>query len=79
MNNYTVACWQDGIYAGVMKPTREDGTKQWKTKTECTDEAIDAVMKHMLNKARGNGQNTYAVQWKGAEDDKTVTLRVEEE
>lgn len=25
MNGYTVACGVDGIYAGIMNPTRDDG------------------------------------------------------
>lgn len=43
MNRYTVGCGFDGIYAGIMNPTKDDGTKTWKVKSECTEEAIAAV------------------------------------
>lgn len=75
-NNFTVACWQDGIYAGIMKPTRDDGTKQWKTKTKCTDEAVDAVMRWFLELANKNNQTSYAIQWTNTEG-KTISLRLE--
>ena len=79
MNNiYTVACWLDGIYAGIMKPTRDDGTKQWKVKSECTNQAIDAVMRYMLSKAKADGTPSYAVQWTDSKG-KTITLRLEVE
>lgn len=48
MNGYTVACGVDGIYAGVMNPTRDDGTKTWKAKTECTENAIKAVCEWLI-------------------------------
>lgn len=75
MNNFTVACGNDGIYAGIMKPTREDGTKQWKRKTECTRNAIIAVRDWMLEKAESEGISSYAYEWERA--GKRVSLKVE--
>lgn len=75
MNNFTVACGNDGIYAGIMKPTRDDGAKQWKRKTECTHDAVVAVRDWMLNKAMEEGTSTYSYQWEGRGME--VSLKVE--
>lgn len=53
MHKYTVACGSDGIYAGIMNHTKEDGTKSWKIKSECTEAALEAAFDFIVNKCNG--------------------------
>jgi hypothetical protein len=48
MAEYHVGCGLAGIYAGVLKNKDE-----WKDKTECTDEAIEAVRDYMVDDLLG--------------------------
>lgn len=48
MSEYHVACGLAGIYAGILK-TKEE----WKDKTECTEEAIEAVRDYMVDDLLG--------------------------
>ena len=74
MAEYHVGAGLFGIYAGTLKTTTE-----WKNKTECTDEAINAVRDYMvddllggLNCSKGN-KSGYS--WK-LKDGRTVILEV---
>lgn len=75
MAEYHVGCGLFAIYAGTLNKQKT----MWQNKTECTDEAINAVRDYMVQellggteceKARNNG---YA--WK-LKDGRTVELRV---
>ena len=48
MKEYHVGAGLFGIYAGVLKNKSE-----WKEKTECTDEAIEAVRDYMVDQCLG--------------------------
>lgn len=48
MAEYHVGAGLFGIYAGVLKNKYE-----WKNKTECTDEAIEAVRDYMITELLG--------------------------
>ena len=74
MAEYHVGCGLAGIYAGTLK-----NKDTWKDKTECTDEAINAVRDYMVDTLLGginspNG-NTSGYEWK-LKDGRTVELRV---
>ena len=74
MANYHVAAGAFGIYAGILKNKYE-----WKDKTECTDEAIEAVRDFLVDKCLGGidckETNTGGYQWT-LKDGRTVELRV---
>ena len=48
MAEYHVGAGLFGIYAGILKNKSE-----WKNKTECTDEAIEAVRDYMIDQCLG--------------------------
>lgn len=48
MAEYHVGCGLAGIYAGILKNKEE-----WKDKTECTEEAIEAVRDYMVDELLG--------------------------
>lgn len=48
MKEYHVAAGLFGIYAGILKNKYE-----WKEKTQCTDEAIEAVRDYMVQELLG--------------------------
>ena len=75
MAEYHVGCGLFAIYAGTLN---KDKTL-WKNKTECTDEAINAVRDYMVTKLLGgfdcrNG-NTGAYVWM-LKDGRKAELRV---
>ena len=71
---YHVGAGLFGIYAGVLKNKTE-----WKDKTECTDEAIEAVRDYMIDECLGgfdcSKQETGGYSWK-LKDGRSVELRV---
>ena len=74
MNKYHVCCGLAGIYAGTLKNENE-----WKEKSDCTDESINAVRDYMVSELLGgiscsNG-NTGSYEWK-LKDGRTVELRI---
>ena len=75
MAEYHVGCGVFGIYAGITNK----GKTEWKTKTECTDEAIDAVRDYMVSECLGGFDcpkgKTGGWTWK-LKDGRTVELRV---
>ena len=74
MKKYHVSAGLFGIYAGVLKNEGE-----WNDKTECTDEAIEAVRNYMVDECLGgmncSKSNTGGYSWK-LKDGRTVELRV---
>lgn len=50
MAEYHVGCGAFGIYAGTLNPKNKS---MWKNKTECTDEAIGAVVDYMVMECLG--------------------------
>lgn len=75
MHKYTVAADENEIYAGIMNPTNEDGTKTWKRKMLCTDEALEAVKDFLLYKAKEADSNTVFTFWK--DNGKIIKLSLE--
>lgn len=75
MVEYHVGCGAFGIYAGTLNPKKTT----WRQKTECTDEAIEAVRDWMVSDCLGGiecekgTQGGYA--WK-LKDGRTVRLLV---
>lgn len=71
---YHVAAGLFGIYAGILKNKDE-----WKDKTECTDEAIEAVRDYMIDECLGgfdcSKQETGGYSWK-LKDGRSVELRI---
>lgn len=74
MNQYTVDCCADGIYAGIMKPTKDDGTKVWKVKSKCTENAIGAVKRWMQSQAEVEGRSAYKIIFEDPNLNKTSSL-----
>ena len=74
MAEYHVSCGLAGIYAGVLKNKDE-----WKDKTECTDEAIEAVRDYMVDECLGgldcSKGTTGGYSWK-LKNGRSVELRV---
>lgn len=76
MAEYHVGCGAFAIYAGT---TNKDKTL-WKNKSDVTNEAIEAVMKYMVQDILGGfdcslGKHTGGYQW-DLTDGNTVELRV---
>ena len=75
MAEYHISCGLAGIYAGVLKNKEE-----WKDKTECTDEAIEAVRDYMVDELLGglncSKSNKGGYSWK-LKDGRYVNLKIE--
>ena len=76
MAEYHVGCGAFAIYAGTLNSKNKN---LWQNKTECTDEAINAVRDFMVQELIGgfacrNG-NTGAYEWT-LKDGRKVELRV---
>lgn len=54
MPEYHVGCGAFGIYAGTLNPKNKN---MWKNKTECTQEAIEAVIDHIVLSQMGGYDN----------------------
>lgn len=50
MAEYHVGCGAFGIYAGTLNSRNKN---MWQNKTECTDEAIEAVRDYMIQECLG--------------------------
>lgn len=72
MAEYHVASGAFGIYAGTVNPKCKDGTQTWKSKSEVTDEAIEAVKTYMKMQANINKSNYYSFTWKKENGEETV-------
>lgn len=76
MAEYHVGCGTFAIYAGTLDKRNKN---MWKNKTECTDEAIDAVRDYMVQECLGGFQckksNTGGYEWT-LKDGRVVELRV---
>jgi hypothetical protein len=75
MSEYHVSCGLFGIYAGILK-----NKETWKDKTECTDEAIEAVRDYLVQECLGgldcSKGNKSGYSWK-LKDGRTVKLMIE--
>lgn len=75
MAEYHVGCGAFAIYAGTLNKDKN----MWKNKTECTDEAINAVLDYMVSELLG-GFDCKKAKSSGYEwtlkDGRTVELRV---
>lgn len=75
MAEYHVGCGAFAIYAGTLNKSKT----LWQNKTECTDEAINAVRDYMIEELLGGisckkaDSNAYV--WK-LKNGKTVELRI---
>lgn len=76
MVEYHVGCGAFAIYAGTLNSKNKS---LWQNKTECTDEAIEAVRDYMVQECCGGIQcekaNTGGYKWT-LKDGRTVELRV---
>lgn len=76
MAEYHVGCGTFGIYAGTLNSKNKN---MWKDKTECTDEAINAVRDYMIHELLGGLEcekaTTSGYEWK-LKDGRIVELRV---
>lgn len=76
MAEYHVGCGAFAIYAGTLNSRNKN---LWQNKTECTDEAIEAVRDYMIAKLLGGirtpNPTTGAYEWK-LKDGRIVELRV---
>lgn len=75
MAEYHVGCGAFGIYAGTLNSKNKS---LWQNKTECTDEAINAVRDYMIQELLGgfdNNKATGAYEWT-LKDGRVVELRV---
>lgn len=71
MAEYHVGCGAFGIYAGTLK---KNG-REWLNKTDCTDEALEAVRDYLVQEAEMKNKNTWGYEW-GRKDGKFVELIV---
>ena len=79
MAEYHVGSGVFGIYAGTVNPKRKDGIQTWKTKSEVTDEAINAVRDFMKLQAECEKSNYYSYIWEKDNGDKIVlSLEIKE-
>lgn len=76
MADYHVACGLFGIYAGTLNSKNKN---MWQNKSECTDEAINAVRNYMVDELLG-GTNCSKAETKAyiwpLKDGRTVELRI---
>jgi hypothetical protein len=76
MAEYHVGCGAFGIYAGTLNAKNKT---LWQNKTECTDEAINAVRDYMIFELLGGFDckktDTSAYQWT-MKDGRIVELRI---
>ena len=76
MTEYHVGCGAFAIYAGTLNSRNKN---LWQNKTECTDEAINAVRDYMVQELLGGFDcskgNTSGYEWK-LKDGRIVELRV---
>lgn len=76
MAKYHVGCGAFAIYAGTLNSKNKN---LWQNKTECTDEAINAVRDYMVQELLGGldcrKTNTGGYEWK-LKDGRFVELRV---
>ena len=72
MNEYHVHSGLFGIYCGKIN---KSGT-EWTSKTECTDEAVEAVRDYFKLQADSQRSNEYGFEWT-TKDGKKVRLLLE--
>lgn len=76
MAEYHVGCGAFAIYAGTLNKSKT----MWQNKTECTDEAINAVRDYMVGKLLGGFDcektDKSGYEWK-LKDGRTVKLTID--
>ena len=79
MAEYHVGCGTFGIYAGTLNSKNKN---LWQSKTECTDEAIDAVRDYMVQELLGgldcslaNSQSYFWTLQDGREVELRITIK----
>jgi hypothetical protein len=76
MAEYHIGCGAFGIYAGTLNSKNKS---LWHSKTECTDEAINAVRDYMVEECLGGFDCHKAIsggyEWT-LKDGRTVELRI---
>lgn len=76
MAEYHVGCGAFAIYAGTLNAKNKN---LWQNKTECTDEAINAVRDHMVQELLGGIEckkaETSGYEW-SLKDGRVVELRI---
>lgn len=76
MTEYHVGCGAFGIYAGTLNSKNKN---LWQSKTECTDEAINAVRDYMVQELLGGFDcslaNSQSYFWT-LKDGREVELRI---
>lgn len=76
MAEYHVGCGAFAIYAGTLNPKNKN---MWQNKTECTDEAIEAVRDYIVQECLGGFDctktNTGGYEW-SLKDGRKVQLCV---
>ena len=77
MADYHVGCGAFGIYAGTLNARNKS---LWQNKSDCTDEAINAVRDYMVNELLGgidcSKSTSGGYEWK-LKDGRTVELGIE--
>lgn len=71
MAEYHVGCGAFGIYAGTLK---KNG-REWMNKSDCTDEALEAVRDYLVQEAEQQGKDAWGFEW-DRKDGKVVELIV---
>lgn len=75
MAEYHVGCGAFAIYAGTLNKNKT----MWQNKTECTDEAIEAVRDYMVSELLGGfdcrKDNSSGYEWR-LKDGRVVTLGI---
>ena len=72
-NKYHVGCGAFGIYAGILKNKEE-----WKDKSDCTEETIEAVRDYLIQECLGglnSDKTTGGYSWK-LKNGRTVKLMI---
>lgn len=72
MAEYHVGCGMFGIYAGTLMPNK----KEWRNKSEVTDEAIRAVRDYLMMEFVKDGKTKGGYEWK-TKDGRTVELIID--
>lgn len=71
MAEYHVGCGMFGIYAGTLMPNK----KEWKNKSQVTDEAIEAVRDYLFDEFIKNDKTEGGYEWK-RKDGRIVQLTI---
>ena len=77
MAEYYVGCGIFGkIYAGKITPPRKDGSQMWKSKSDVTDGAIEAVVNHFIIEMDRDDKSKIQKAW-GVRGNRTLKVTFE--